>query len=60
MFLGPNLLRRAKTADLQRLARALGLQVPRRVSHEQIVQMVAAKIRRDAIADELRRMHPSR
>ncbi len=60
MLVDSSLLRRAKLENVERLARSLGVNFPRRsrdgVYHSQLVSSVASKIRREAIMDELRRM----
>jgi hypothetical protein len=60
MLVDASLLRRAKLENVERLARSLGVTLPRRtrdnVYHSQLVSSVASKIRREAILEELKRM----
>lgn len=60
MLVDSSLLRRAKIENVERLARSLGVSLPKRpkdgVYHSQLVSSVASKIRREAILDELKRM----
>lgn len=60
MLLDTSLLRRAKIENLERLAKSLGVDVPRRrrdgAYASQLVSAVATKIRRDAMMDELRKL----
>lgn len=60
MLLDVSLLRRAKLANLERLAKALGLPLPNRrrrdeVYTNQLVSAIASKIRREAMMDEVKR-----
>ncbi|NUP07414.1 MAG: hypothetical protein HOW73_15295 [Polyangiaceae bacterium] len=60
MLIDTSLLRRAKIENVERLAKALGLDVPRRkrdaVYCNQLVSAVATKIRREAMMEELRKL----
>ena len=60
MLLDPSLLRRARLENIERLAKSLGVDPPRRrrdsVYHSQLVNSVASKIRREAMMQELRRL----
>lgn len=60
MILDASLLRRACTANVERLARALGVRLPpaqpRNSYHARLVAVVANKIRRDEMAENLRRL----
>ena len=60
MLLDMSLLRRARLENVERLAKSLGVDPPRRrrdtVYHSQLVTAVASKIRRDAMLDELRKL----
>lgn len=60
MLIDTSLLRRAKIENLERLAKSLGLDVPRRrrdgAYANQLVSALATKIRRDAMMDELRKL----
>lgn len=61
MLIDTSLLRRASLENVERLAKSLGVDVPKRqrrdgVYANQLVSAVATKIRRDAMMDELRRL----
>jgi len=60
MLIDMSLLRRAKVENLERLAKSLGVDVPRRrrdgAYATQLVSALATKIRRDAMMDELRKL----
>jgi hypothetical protein len=60
MLIDASLLRRAKLENIERLARSLGVDVPRRkrdsVYANQLVGAIASRIRRDAMMDELRKL----
>jgi hypothetical protein len=60
MLLDPSLLRRARTENIERLAKAMGVEAPRRRRdpsyHSQLVSAVASRIRREAMMDELKRL----
>jgi hypothetical protein len=60
MLIDTGLLRRARIENVERLAKALGVDVPRRrrdnVYANQLVSAVATKIRREAMMEELRRL----
>jgi hypothetical protein len=60
MLIDVSLLRRAKIENVERLAKSLGVDAPRRkrdsVYANQLVSAIATKIRRDAMMDELRRL----
>jgi hypothetical protein len=60
MLIDVSLLRRAKVENLERLAKSLGVDVPRRrrdgAYATQLVSALATKIRRDAMMDELRKL----
>jgi hypothetical protein len=60
MLLDTSLLRRARLENIERLARAIGVEAPRRrrdtVYANQLVNAVASKLRRDAMMDELKRI----
>lgn len=59
MTLDVSLLRRAKVENLERLARSLGLDVPkgRRESYVvRLIEAIATKVRRDAMLDELAKL----
>ncbi len=60
MLLDTSLLRRASLENVERLAKAIGVDAPRRrrdtVYANQLVNAVASKIRRDAMMDELKRI----
>lgn len=60
MLLDTSLLRRARLENVERLAKSLGVEAPRRrrdtVYHNQLVNAVASKIRREAMMEELRRL----
>jgi hypothetical protein len=60
MLLDPSLLRRARTENIERLAKAMGVEPPRRrrdpAYHSQLVSAVASRIRREAMMDELKRL----
>lgn len=60
MLIDASLLRRARIENIERLAKALGVDAPRRrrdaVYANQLVSAVATKIRREAMMDELRRL----
>ena len=60
MLIDASLLRRAKIENIERLAKSLGVDPPRRkrdaVYANQLVSAVATKIRREAMMDELRRL----
>jgi hypothetical protein len=60
MLLDTSLLRRARLENIERLAKAIGVEPPRRrrdnVYANQLVNAVASKIRRDAMMDELKRL----
>jgi hypothetical protein len=60
MLLDTSLLRRARLENVERLAKAIGIDPPRRrrdtVYASQLVNAVASKIRRDAMMDELKRL----
>ncbi len=60
MLVDASLLRRSKVENVERLARSLGVSLPKRpkdgVYASQLVSSVASKIRREAILDELKRM----
>jgi len=61
MLIDLSLLRRASLENVERLAKSLGVEVPRRTRRDnvyanQLVSAVATKIRREAMLDELRRL----
>lgn len=60
MLLDASLLRRANVDNLERLARALGVDTPKRrrdtLYQNQLVSALASRIRRDAMMDELKRL----
>ena len=60
MLIDVSLLRRAKVENLERLAKSLGVDVPKRrrdgAYATQLVSALATKIRRDAMMDELRKL----
>ena len=61
MLIDLSLLRRASLENVERLAKSLGVDVPKRTRRDnvyanQLVSAVATKIRRDAMLDELRRL----
>ncbi len=61
MMIDVSLLRRASLENVERLAKSLGVDVPKRTRRDnvyasQLVSAVATKIRRDAMLDELRRL----
>ncbi len=60
MLLDVSLLRRAKLENLERLAKAIGVALPRRkrdaLYERQLVKAIAAKIQKDAMIDEFRRL----
>jgi len=60
MLLDTSLLRRARLENIERLAKAIGVEAPSRrrdtVYANQLVNAVASKIRRDAMMDELKRL----
>lgn len=60
MMLDASLLRRAKLENLERLAKALGVALPRRkrdvIYERQLVVALASRIQRDAMLDEFRRL----
>lgn len=60
MLIDTSLLRRAKVENVERLAKALGVDVPKRrrdsTYANQLVSAVATKIRREAMMEELRRL----
>lgn len=60
MLIDASLLRRARIENIERLAKSLGVESPRRrrdaVYANQLVSAVATKIRRDAMMDELRKL----
>ena len=60
MLLDMSLLRRARLENVERLAKAIGIDPPRRrrdtVYANQLVNAVASKIRRDAMMDELKKL----
>jgi hypothetical protein len=60
MLLDTSLLRRARLENIERLAKAIGIDPPRRrrdtVYANQLVNAVASKLRRDAMMDELRKL----
>jgi hypothetical protein len=61
MLIDVSLLRRASIENVERLAKSLGVDVPKRARRDnvyasQLVSAVATKIRRDAMMDELRRL----
>ncbi len=60
MLLDVSLLRRAKIENVERLAKAMGVEAPKRrrdsVYANQLVSAIATKIRRDAMMDELKRL----
>lgn len=60
MLIDTSLLRRAKVENVERLAKALGVDVPKRRKDStyanQLVSAVATKIRREAMMEELRRL----
>lgn len=60
MLIDTSLLRRAKIENIERLAKSLGVDVPRRrrdnVYANQLVSAVATKIRREAMMEELRKL----
>jgi hypothetical protein len=61
MLIDVSLLRRASLENVERLAKSLGVDVPKRTRRDnvyasQLVSAVATKIRRDAMMDELRRL----
>jgi hypothetical protein len=60
MLLDTSLLRRARLENVERLAKSIGIDPPRRrrdtVYANQLVNAVASKLRRDAMMDELKRL----
>jgi hypothetical protein len=60
MLIDASLLRRAKLENIERLARSLGVDVPKRrrdsVYASQLVGAIASRIRRDAMMDELKKL----
>lgn len=60
MMIDASLLRRAKLENLERLAKALGVALPRRkrdvIYERQLVAALASRIQRDAMLDEFRRL----
>jgi hypothetical protein len=60
MLLDVSLLRRARLENIERLAKAIGVDAPRRkrdtVYASQLVSAVASKLRRDAMMDELKKL----
>jgi hypothetical protein len=61
MLIDVSLLRRANIENVERLAKAMGVDAPRRAKRDlvyanQLVSAVATKIRRDAMMDELRKL----
>jgi hypothetical protein len=60
MLIDVSLLRRAKVENLERLAKSMGVDVPKRrrdgAYATQLVSALATKIRRDAMMDELRKL----
>ena len=67
MLIDVSLLRRAKLENVERLAKSLGVDPPRRrrdaAYANQLISAIATKIRREAMMDELRKltgMSPSR
>jgi hypothetical protein len=60
MLIDTSLLRRARIENVERLAKSLGVDVPKRkrdaVYANQLVSAVATKIRREAMMEELRRL----
>ncbi len=61
MLLDVSLLRRARLENIERLAKAIGVDAPKRsrrdtVYASQLVSAVASKLRRDAMMDELKRL----
>lgn len=60
MLIDVSLLRRAKLENVERLAKSLGVDPPRRrrdaAYANQLISAIATKIRREAMMDELRRL----
>ena len=60
MLIDVSLLRRARLENVERLAKALGVDPPKRrrdpAYATQLVSAVATKIRRDAMMEELRKL----
>ena len=63
MLIDTSLLRRAKIENVERLAKSLGVDVPKPATRRrdavyanQLVSAVATKIRREAMMEELRRL----
>ncbi len=60
MLIDTSLLRRARIENVERLAKSLGVDVPKRRRDSayatQLVSAVATKIRREAMMDELRKL----
>ncbi|MFO0611169.1 MAG: hypothetical protein U0414_01180 [Polyangiaceae bacterium] len=61
MLLDVSLLRRARLENIERLAKAIGVDAPKRARRDtvyasQLVSAVASKLRRDAMMDELKRL----
>jgi hypothetical protein len=60
MLIDTSLLRRAKLENVERLAKSLGVETPKRrrdtAYASQLVSAVATKIRREAMMDELRKL----
>jgi len=60
MLIDVSLLRRARLENVERLAKALGVEPPKRRRDPQyatqLVSAVATKIRRDAMMEELRKL----
>lgn len=60
MLIDVSLLRRARLENVERLAKALGVEAPKRRRDPQyatqLVSAVATKIRRDAMMEELRKL----
>ena len=60
MLIDTSLLRRASIENVERLAKSLGVDVPKRrrdvVYANQLVSAVATRIRREAMMEELRKL----
>ncbi len=60
MLIDTSLLRRASIENVERLAKAMGVDVPKRkrdtVYANQLVSAVATRIRREAMMEELRKL----
>ena len=60
MLIDVSLLRRARLENVERLAKALGVDPPRRkrdsLYANQLVSAVATKLRRDSMMEELRKL----